>query len=41
MVAVIIVALVLGAGLVVAEARLSTHGALGILGVGALIAGIE
>ena len=40
MVAVIIVALVLGAGLVIAEARLSTHGALGILGVGALIAGI-
>jgi membrane-bound ClpP family serine protease len=40
MVAVIIVALVLGAGLVVAEAHLPTHGVLGILGVGALTAGI-
>lgn len=40
MVAVIIVALVLGAGLVVAEAHLPTHGALGLLGVGALTAGI-
>lgn len=40
MVAVIIVALVLGAGLVVAEAYLPTHGVLGILGVGALTAGI-
>lgn len=40
MVAVIIAGLVLGAGLVVAELHLSSHGALGLLGVGALTAAI-
>jgi membrane-bound ClpP family serine protease len=40
MVTVIIAAFVLGAALVVAEAHLPTHGVLGVLGVGALIAGI-
>ena len=40
MVSVMIAAFVLGAGLVLAEAHLPTHGVLGLLGVGALIAGI-
>ena len=40
MVTVMIAAFVLGAGLVLAEAHLPTHGVLGLMGVGALIAGI-
>ena len=40
MVTVMIAAFVLGAGLVLAEAHLPTHGVLGLMGVGVLIAGI-